>query len=72
VTAGAVHVKTISVTSGTATRVAGDPGGTLVVTVLELTPSQKETLNEIYERFLGWCDKLGIEKVNIESIAAPK
>ena len=32
----------------------------------------KETLNEIYERFLGWCDKLGIEKVNIESIAAPK
>jgi 4-hydroxy-tetrahydrodipicolinate synthase len=40
--------------------------------VLELTPSQKETLNEIYERFLGWCDKLGIEKVNIESIAAPK
>lgn len=40
--------------------------------VLELTPVQKETLNEIHKKFLGWCNTLGIEKVSIESIIAPK
>lgn len=27
---------------------------------LELTPEQKRTLDEIYARFLGWCERLGI------------
>lgn len=27
---------------------------------LELTPEQKRTLDEIYTRFLGWCERLGI------------
>ncbi len=39
---------------------------------LELTPAQKEILNEIHQKFLGWCDTLKIEKVAIESIIAPK
>ena len=40
--------------------------------VLELTPAQKEVLDGIHEKFLGWCDTLGIEKVAMESIVAPK
>ena len=28
---------------------------------LELTPEQKNTLDEIHESFLSWCDKLGIK-----------
>ena len=28
--------------------------------VLQLTPQQKETLDGIYESFLGWCDRLNI------------
>ncbi|MBZ5858394.1 dihydrodipicolinate synthase family protein [Flavihumibacter profundi] len=28
---------------------------------LELTPQQKQTLDEIHTRFLGWCDRLGIK-----------
>lgn len=39
---------------------------------LELTPQQKETLLDIHQKFLGWCDKLGIEKVDIEKIMQPK
>ena len=34
--------------------------------VLELTPAQKEVLDGIHEKFLGWCDTLGIEKVAME------
>jgi 4-hydroxy-tetrahydrodipicolinate synthase len=28
--------------------------------VLQLTPQQKKTLDEIYESFLGWCERLNI------------
>lgn len=31
---------------------------------LELTPQQKQTLDEIHTRFLGWCERLGIKEVN--------
>lgn len=31
---------------------------------LELTPQQKQTLDEIHTRFLGWCERLGIKQVN--------
>lgn len=30
---------------------------------LELTPQQKQTLDEIHARFLGWCERLGIKPV---------
>lgn len=30
---------------------------------LELTPMQKHALDAIYARFLGWCERLGIEEV---------
>ncbi len=30
---------------------------------LELTPDQKKTLDVIYADFLGWCDRLAIERV---------
>mgnify|MGYP005608662643 CR=1 FL=1 len=30
---------------------------------LELTPQQKQTLDEIHTRFLGWCERLGIKPV---------
>jgi len=33
-------------------------------TALELTPQQKQTLDEIYESFLGWCERLNIPIVN--------
>ncbi len=36
--------------------------------VLELTPAQIETLDEIHQSFLGWCEKLTIEPVNITSM----
>ena len=39
---------------------------------LELTPQQKQTLNEIYDAFLMWCDKLGIQKVDVKELLAPK
>lgn len=32
--------------------------------VLELTPAQKETLDEIHQSFLGWCEWLTITPVN--------
>jgi 4-hydroxy-tetrahydrodipicolinate synthase len=35
---------------------------------LELTPDQKKNLDGLYEKFLGWCDHLGIEPVNVEEI----
>jgi 4-hydroxy-tetrahydrodipicolinate synthase len=39
---------------------------------LELTPEQRQTLDEIHDKFLMWCKELGIEKVNVEEIVAPK
>lgn len=32
--------------------------------VQELTPTQKETLDEIHQSFLGWCERLAIAPVN--------
>ncbi|MBS1610191.1 MAG: dihydrodipicolinate synthase family protein [Bacteroidetes bacterium] len=37
----------------------------------ELTPQQKQTLNEIHTSFLTWCDKLSIQPVNIEELLIP-
>lgn len=39
---------------------------------LELTPQQKATLDEIHQSFLGWCDRLGIEPVNVEELMMQK
>jgi 4-hydroxy-tetrahydrodipicolinate synthase len=41
-------------------------------TALELTPQQKQTLNEIHESFQHWCEKLAIKPVDIESLLLPK
>lgn len=38
---------------------------------LELTPQQKQTLDEIHADFLGWCRRLHIEPVNVEEILLP-
>ena len=38
---------------------------------LELTPEQKQTLDAIYKDFLGWCEKLDIKPVDVESIMLP-
>lgn len=38
---------------------------------LELTQDQKATLNDIYDSFLGWCERLGIESVNVEELMMP-
>jgi len=38
---------------------------------LELTPEQKATLDDIYESFLGWCERLDIEPVNVEELMMP-
>lgn len=35
---------------------------------LELTPEQKKTLDMIHEKFLGWCDRLGITPVNVKEL----
>ncbi len=35
---------------------------------LELTIEQKATLDQIYERFLGWCDRLGIDPVRPDAV----
>lgn len=37
----------------------------------ELTPQQKQTLNEVHISFLTWCDKLSIQPVNIEELLIP-
>jgi len=39
---------------------------------LELTPAQKQTLDDIYTTFLGWCDALGITPVDIKKIMEPR
>ena len=41
-------------------------------TALELTPQQKQTLDEIHESFLGWCERLKITPVNAEQLAMSK
>jgi len=38
---------------------------------LELTPEQKRTLDDIYQKFLSWCQKLKIVPVNVEELMAP-
>jgi 4-hydroxy-tetrahydrodipicolinate synthase len=37
--------------------------------VLELTPQQKQVLDEIHNSFLHWCGELGIEPVSLEKIS---
>ena len=39
---------------------------------LELTPEQKQALDEIHQSFLGWCDRLQIEAVNVEELMMPQ
>ena len=39
---------------------------------LELTPQQKQTLDEIYQDFLSWCERLQIEPVNVEELLKPE
>ncbi len=39
---------------------------------LELTPEQKQTLNNIHYDFQGWCERLEISPVNVEKIMRPK
>ena len=41
-------------------------------TALELTPQQKQTLDEIHESFLQWCDRLKITPVDVEALMLPK
>lgn len=41
-------------------------------TALELTPEQKKTLDEIHDSFRIWCDKLGIQPVDVEQLMMPK
>lgn len=40
--------------------------------VLELTPQQKETLDNIYQSFLSWCDRLKITPVNVQDVLLPE
>jgi 4-hydroxy-tetrahydrodipicolinate synthase len=37
---------------------------------LELTQDQKKILDQVYERFLGWCDRLNIRPVDPVETAA--
>lgn len=39
---------------------------------LELTPEQKRVLDKIHESFVGWCERLGIEQVDVAEIMQPK
>jgi 4-hydroxy-tetrahydrodipicolinate synthase len=39
---------------------------------MELTPQQKQTLDEIHSSFLGWCERLQIEPVNTGELLLPK
>jgi 4-hydroxy-tetrahydrodipicolinate synthase len=34
--------------------------------ILQLTPEQKQVLDEIYESFKGWCERLDITPVNTQ------
>lgn len=37
----------------------------------ELTPQQKQTLNEVHSSFVHWCETLNIKSVNVEEIVTP-
>ncbi len=37
----------------------------------ELTPQQKQILNEVHSSFLYWCETLDIKPVNVEEIVTP-
>jgi 4-hydroxy-tetrahydrodipicolinate synthase len=39
---------------------------------LELTREQKQTLDDIYNSFLGWCERLGIQPVQAGRLVQPK
>ena len=38
---------------------------------LELTPQQKQALDDVYTSFLSWCSKLDIEPVNVAELMLP-
>jgi 4-hydroxy-tetrahydrodipicolinate synthase len=38
---------------------------------LELTPQQKQALDEVYTSFISWCLRLDIEPVNVEELMMP-
>lgn len=38
---------------------------------LQLTPDQKNVLDDIHNKFLGWCEKLSIKPVDVESLPIP-
>lgn len=38
---------------------------------LELTMQQKQTLDDIYDSFLGWCERLGIQPVQTSRLIRP-
>jgi 4-hydroxy-tetrahydrodipicolinate synthase len=38
------------------------------VHTLELTPEQKIALDELYDKFIGWCEYLDIKPVTMEEI----
>jgi 4-hydroxy-tetrahydrodipicolinate synthase len=39
---------------------------------LELTPQQKNALDEVHSKFLNWCSRLKIEPVNVEQLMIPE
>jgi len=39
-------------------------------TALQLTPEQRKTLDEIYDSFSGWCERLDIKPVTIEKLTS--
>ncbi len=39
---------------------------------LQLTPDQKKVLDGIHESFLHWCEKLGIQPVDIKALKLPE
>jgi len=41
-------------------------------TALELTPEQKNTLDNIHKSFETWCERLDIKPVDVESLQLPK
>ena len=34
----------------------------------KVTPEQRQTLDDIFDRFQHWCEKLGIQQVDISAI----
>jgi 4-hydroxy-tetrahydrodipicolinate synthase len=41
-------------------------------TALELTPQQKQTLDEIHDSFQLWCEKLEIKPVDVGGLLSPR